>query len=89
MPDGRRTTAVEAMTTLERGELGPTTAPSRYAWFSRTRHHKLLIAPGVGEHSTEILSEAGLTEEEIAALIESGAIRQGHPIVYRSFLAYR
>jgi hypothetical protein len=43
----------------------------------------------VGEHSTEVLSEAGLTGDEIAALIESGAVRQGHPIVYRSFLAYR
>jgi hypothetical protein len=43
----------------------------------------------VGEHSTEILSEAGLTGDEIAALIDSGAVRQGQPIVYRSFLAYR
>jgi crotonobetainyl-CoA:carnitine CoA-transferase CaiB-like acyl-CoA transferase len=82
-------TAFEILTTLERGDLGPTLAPARYAAFSRTRQDKLLIAPGVGEHSTEVLSEAGLTEEEIAALIESGAIRQGSPIVYRSFLAYR
>ena len=89
LPEDADLTAFEVLTTLERGDLGPTLAPSRYASFSRTRQDKLLIAPGVGEHSTEILSEAGLTEEEIAALIESGAIRQGHPIVYRSFLAYR
>jgi crotonobetainyl-CoA:carnitine CoA-transferase CaiB-like acyl-CoA transferase len=82
-------TAFEILTTLQRGELGPTLAPARYAAFSRTRQDRLLIAPGVGEHSTEILSEAGLTEDEIAALIESGAVRQGQPIVYRSFLAYR
>jgi crotonobetainyl-CoA:carnitine CoA-transferase CaiB-like acyl-CoA transferase len=89
LPEDADLTAFEVLTTLDRGDLGPTLAPSRYAAFSRTRQDKLLIAPGVGEHSTEVLSEAGLTEEEIAALISSGAIRQGSPIVYRSFLAYR
>jgi crotonobetainyl-CoA:carnitine CoA-transferase CaiB-like acyl-CoA transferase len=89
LPQDADFTAFEILTTLERGDLGPTLAPSRYAAFSRTRQDKLLLAPGVGEHSTEILSEAGLTEDEIAALLESGAIRQGRPIIYRSFLAYR
>jgi crotonobetainyl-CoA:carnitine CoA-transferase CaiB-like acyl-CoA transferase len=89
LPEDADFTAFEILTTLDRGDLGPTLAPSRYAAFSRTRQDKLLIAPGVGEHSTEILSEAGLTEDEIAALIESGAVRQGKPIIYRSFLAYR
>jgi crotonobetainyl-CoA:carnitine CoA-transferase CaiB-like acyl-CoA transferase len=81
--------AFEVLTTLERGELGPTLAPARYAAFSRTRQQRLLTPPGVGEHSTEVLFEAGLTTEEIDALIASGAVRQGKPIVYRSFLAYR
>jgi crotonobetainyl-CoA:carnitine CoA-transferase CaiB-like acyl-CoA transferase len=89
LPEDADFTAFEVLTTLERGDLGPTLAPSRYAAFSRTRQDRLLLAPGVGEHSTEVLSEAGLTSEEIAALIESGAVRQGQPIVYRSFLAYR
>ena len=89
LPEDADFTAFGILATLDRGDLGPTLAPSRYASFSRTRQDKLLIAPGVGEHSTEILSEAGLTEDEIAALIESGAVRQGKPIVYRSFLAYR
>jgi crotonobetainyl-CoA:carnitine CoA-transferase CaiB-like acyl-CoA transferase len=89
LPEDADFTAFGILATLDRGDLGPTLAPSRYASFSRTRQDKLLIAPGVGEHSTEILSEAGLTEDEIATLIESGAVRQGKPIVYRSFLAYR
>jgi crotonobetainyl-CoA:carnitine CoA-transferase CaiB-like acyl-CoA transferase len=80
---------VEAMVTLDRGELGPTTAPGRYAWFSRTVNHAVLTPPGVGEHTTAVLAEAGLTGEEIEALAAVGAIRQGQPIVYRSFLAYR
>jgi crotonobetainyl-CoA:carnitine CoA-transferase CaiB-like acyl-CoA transferase len=82
--------SAEAMVTLERGELGPTQAPGRYAWFSRTGNHTVLTPPGVGEHTTEVLAEAaGLTAEEIGALIAAGAVRQGQPIVYRSFLAYR
>jgi crotonobetainyl-CoA:carnitine CoA-transferase CaiB-like acyl-CoA transferase len=81
--------SVEAMVTLDRGELGPTTAPGRYAWFSRTVNHAVLTPPGVGEHTSEVLAEAGMTGEEIEALIASGAVRQGQPIVYRSFLAYR
>jgi crotonobetainyl-CoA:carnitine CoA-transferase CaiB-like acyl-CoA transferase len=89
LPQDADFTAFGILTTLDRGDLGPTLAPARYAVFSRTRQDKLLIAPGVGEHSTEILSEAGLTGDEIAALIDSGAVRQGQPIVYRSFLAYR
>ena len=40
-------TAFGILTTLDRGDLGPTLAPSRYAVFSRTRQDKLLIAPGV------------------------------------------
>ena len=81
--------AVEAMVTLDRGELGPTTAPGRYAWFSRTVNHAVLTPPGVGEHTSEVLAEAGISAEEIGELIASGAVRQGKPIVYRSFLAYR
>ncbi|HVT70794.1 MAG TPA: CoA transferase, partial [Trebonia sp.] len=81
--------AVEAMVTLDRGELGPTTAPGRYAWFSRTVNHAVLTPPGVGEHTSEVLAEAGLSAQEIEELIASGAVRQGKPIVYRSFLAYR
>ena len=81
--------SVEAMVTLDRGELGPTTAPGRYAWFSRTVNHAVLTPPGVGEHTSEVLAEAGLSAAEIEGLIASGAVRQGAPIVYRSFLAYR
>jgi crotonobetainyl-CoA:carnitine CoA-transferase CaiB-like acyl-CoA transferase len=81
--------SVEAMVTLERGELGPTKAPGRYAWFSRTVNHAVLTPPGVGEHTSQVLAEAGLTTAEIEALIAAGAVRQGQPIVHRSFLAYR
>lgn len=34
-------------------------------------------APLLGEHSTELLLEAGMSEEEVAALIDSGVVMQG------------
>jgi hypothetical protein len=52
-------------------------------------NHAVLTPPGVGEHTSEVLAEAGISAEEIEGLIASGAVRQGKPIVYRSFLAYR
>ncbi len=32
-------------------------------------------APALGEHTAELLGEAGLSEDEVAALIESGAAK--------------
>jgi crotonobetainyl-CoA:carnitine CoA-transferase CaiB-like acyl-CoA transferase len=41
---------------------------------SRTPHGIRRHAPGTGEHTDEVLAEAGLTEDRIAALRASGAI---------------
>ena len=79
----------EVFNVLERGESPPVLAPGRYARFSRTEQRAVLTPPGVGEHTSEVLAEAGLGAAEIAELVESGAVRQGTPIVYRSFVAYR
>jgi crotonobetainyl-CoA:carnitine CoA-transferase CaiB-like acyl-CoA transferase len=40
---------------------------------SRTPAEPTRPAPALGEHTTEVLSEAGFSEDEIAALLESGA----------------
>jgi alpha-methylacyl-CoA racemase len=40
---------------------------------SRTPGDPTRPAPAFGEHTGEVLSEAGYSEEEIAAMLESGA----------------
>lgn len=74
---------------LERAGMDPLTVPGRYARFSRTQRGDLLIPPGVGEHTREVLAGCGVEEDLIAEMLAGGALRQGQPIVYRSFSAYR
>jgi crotonobetainyl-CoA:carnitine CoA-transferase CaiB-like acyl-CoA transferase len=65
------------------------TTPGRYAHFSRTSRTGALLPPGSGEHSAEVLREAGLTDREIDDLIEAGAISAGTRMEYRLPLVYR
>jgi len=43
--------------------------------FSRTPAAQPRPAPGIGQHSEEVLREAGFTADEVAALREAGALR--------------
>jgi crotonobetainyl-CoA:carnitine CoA-transferase CaiB-like acyl-CoA transferase len=63
--------------------------PGRYLRFSRSQHHESLRPPGVGEHTEEVLAEAGLDAAEIAELVSSGAVLQGSPMAYRRQVSYR
>ena len=47
----------------------------RMAGFSRTKRSDVLVPPGAGEHSTQILHEAGLSEQAIRNLIDQGVVR--------------
>ncbi|HSR25654.1 MAG TPA: CoA transferase, partial [Candidatus Eisenbacteria bacterium] len=48
---------------------GPSyTTAGRFAWFSRTQLRARLVAPGLGEHSSELLLEAGVPEAVVAEL---------------------
>ena len=38
---------------------------------------KPTLAPGVGEHTTEVLREAGFADPEIERLLQSGVVAQG------------
>ena len=52
-------------------------APGRYAHFSRTVEHAIFEPPGLGEHSRDVLTDAGLSQAQIDDLIEAGVVKQG------------
>jgi crotonobetainyl-CoA:carnitine CoA-transferase CaiB-like acyl-CoA transferase len=51
----------------------------RFARLSRTEKSGVLSPPGLGEHSREVLAEAGLSEAQIDALIDDGVVVTGEP----------
>lgn len=63
--------------------------PHRYARFTRTEQAPIADAPGVGEHSRELLIEAGSSEAEVGALIEQGVVIQGAPFALQGLINYR
>jgi crotonobetainyl-CoA:carnitine CoA-transferase CaiB-like acyl-CoA transferase len=67
----------------------PYLATHRYARFSRTQEQAVFHAPGLGEHSREVLAEAGLSAAEIDALIEAGVVKQGKPFQVVAIQNYR
>jgi crotonobetainyl-CoA:carnitine CoA-transferase CaiB-like acyl-CoA transferase len=67
----------------------PYLVPHRYARFSRTEQQQISDQPGVGEHSRAVLSEAGLTDAEIDALVAEKAVIEGEPFVVQALVNYR
>ncbi len=63
--------------------------PERYARFSRTEQRTVRFSPGVGEHSREVLAEAGLDDAEIDRLVEDKVVKQGEPFVLKGLVNYR
>ena len=45
--------------------------------------------PGLGEHSREVLAEAGLSIAEIDELIAAGVVKQGQPFQVVAIMNYR
>jgi len=59
------------------------TTPGRFATFSRTRRFGALLAPGRGEHTAQVLGEAGLSGPEIDELERAGVVALGGPMEQR------
>jgi crotonobetainyl-CoA:carnitine CoA-transferase CaiB-like acyl-CoA transferase len=64
-------------------------APGRVAHFSRTQELRRLIPPGLGEHTQDVLLQAGLSDAEVDALLGEGAVVSGDPFLVEELVAYR
>ena len=72
--DSELVRAREMVVEVEQPELGPVRLLGHPVKLSRTPADPTRPAPALGEHTAEVLGQAGLTEEEVAALLESGAV---------------
>ena len=59
---------------LEQPELGPVRLLGLPIKFSRTPGDATRPAPALGEHTEEVLREAGLDADAVAAMVQSGAV---------------
>lgn len=74
MHEDPQTIAREMVAEVTHSRLGPVKTLGLPVKFSRTPGGPVSGAPVLGEHSREILAEAGYAEAEIEALAESGAV---------------
>jgi len=82
-------TAIELVAEHHFPDGRPYLVPHRYARFSRTEQARIRDQPGIGEHSREILAEAGLDAAAIEALIEQQAVVENPPFVVQALVTYR
>jgi crotonobetainyl-CoA:carnitine CoA-transferase CaiB-like acyl-CoA transferase len=85
-PDMRE---LEMFVTLHMQDGSPFYSAHRYARFSRTQESNTFMPPGVGEHSSQLLADAGVDADEVEALIDAGAVRQGQPFQVVGIQNYR
>lgn len=76
LPQDRHLNAVEFWRLMDHSSEGTLRATDIPLSMSETPGAIRRLAPRLGEHSVEILVEAGLSEREIAAMVESGATMQ-------------
>ena len=79
----------EVLQRHERLDGPPYWTAGRFARFSRTQQRATLTAPGLGEHSREVLLEAGLTAAVVDRLVTAGVVVQGSAMSPRTNLDYR
>ena len=66
---------------MEHPTEGSIIVPDIPVQYSRTKPEMTRLQPKFGQHSVELLREAGLTEDEIQALLDSKATRDGQVAV--------
>ena len=85
--DSELVRAREMVVEWEQPELGPVRQLGSPVKFSRTPGAVHRPAPAFGEHTREVLAEAGFGEDEIASLLESGAAAGQTAGEQRAFMA--
>jgi len=63
----------EMLVEMEQPDLGPVRLLGLPVKFSRTAGDPTRPAPALGEHTEQVLADAGFSDAEVASLIESGA----------------
>jgi crotonobetainyl-CoA:carnitine CoA-transferase CaiB-like acyl-CoA transferase len=89
LPDDPDLQDLGAFVTLHMQDGSPFYSTGRYARFSRTSQSAVFSPPGVGQHSAEVLAEAGVDAAEVQALIGAGAVRQGQAFQIAGIQTYR
>jgi crotonobetainyl-CoA:carnitine CoA-transferase CaiB-like acyl-CoA transferase len=73
----------------QRASGQPYYVPGRLAGFSRTGQAAALTAPGLGEHTRELLAELDCDPARINELIAAGQLVEGPPLNLETFVIYR
>jgi crotonobetainyl-CoA:carnitine CoA-transferase CaiB-like acyl-CoA transferase len=89
LPQDPRLRELEMFTTLHMHDGTPFYTTQRYARFSRTQEQATFTPPGVGEHSRQVLVEAGVSDGDIDALLAAGVLKQGTPFHVVGISNYR
>jgi crotonobetainyl-CoA:carnitine CoA-transferase CaiB-like acyl-CoA transferase len=89
LPQDAELAAAQAIHLQHRADGSPFYTAGRYAMFSRTQHAAVLTPPGLGEHSRQVLTEAGLDGPAIDDLVSEKVVVEGGPMELTEFFAYR
>jgi crotonobetainyl-CoA:carnitine CoA-transferase CaiB-like acyl-CoA transferase len=73
----------------QRASGQPYYVPGRLAGFSRTEQDTALTAPGLGEHTRELLAELDCDPARVDELIAAGQLVAGPPLNLETFVIYR
>lgn len=73
----------------ERASGSPYFVPGRLAGFSRTQLDAALTAPGLGEHTRQLLAEVASDPARTDELIAAGKLVEGPPLNLETFVIYR
>jgi formyl-CoA transferase len=77
IPGDRQMVDSGALVPIEDARAGATLTVSSPLEIDGQQKTKPTLAPGVGEHTTEVLREAGFAASEIERLLQSGVVAQG------------